>query len=126
MYSSVSCNARLMVLAIMVFMATSCNDKKKEEATHLSREVMQKVLLDVNIAEAYSTMVKDTVHKVTGKNYDSLAVYYKGILAHHKVSADQFTQSLRWYKLHPEEMDSIYVKMIPVAEQITAAPAAKK
>ena len=108
-------------------MATSCKDNKKVESeAHIPRDKMQKLLLDVNIAEAYSTMVKDSLHKAPGKNYDSLAVYYRSILAHHKISADQFTNSLNWYKAHPEEMDSIYVKMIPLAEQITAAPAEKK
>jgi hypothetical protein len=121
------CSVRLLCLAMCLLLMASCKYKPKKKEDHLPRELMQKALLDVNIAEAYSTLVKDsTYNKTVGKNFDSLAVYYKSILAHHKISAEAFSNSLNWYKQNPDEMDSIYVKMIPVAEKITVAPAEKK
>ena len=75
---------------------------------------MQKVLLDVNLAEAYAITKKDSLHKPGVKNMDSLAVYYKAIFAHYKITEEQFTASLNWYKDHPDEMDTLYNNMMPV------------
>ena len=73
---------------------------------------MLNILLDINIAESYSNLVKDSLHKDGTKNIDSLTVYYKEIFAHHKITEAQFTQSLDWYKAHPETMDTLYEKII--------------
>lgn len=82
---------------------------------------MGKILFDVQLAEAYSTMVtKDTVHKLAGRNMDSLGMYYKEILAHHKVSEAEFNNSLAYYREHPDELDSIYTKMLPDFEKLQA------
>jgi len=70
---------------------------------------MEKVLLDVQLAEVYSTMAsKDSTQLQGLKNNDSLAVYYKEIFTHHHIDANQFMTSLDWYRAHPEELDSVY------------------
>ena len=75
---------------------------------------MQQVLYDLHLAEAYSTMArKDSTVRRNAKDMDSLGVYYVTIFKHHQLSADQFQESLQWYKEHPEQLDSIYSKMIP-------------
>jgi len=71
-------------------------------------------LQDVNLAEAYSTLVKDSVYKGTGKNLDSLAQYYKDIFSHYKITQHQFDESMQWYKRHPDELDTVYSKILPV------------
>lgn len=76
---------------------------------------MEKVLLDISLAEAYSTMVKDSLHKAGPKHLDSLSVYYKDIFAHHHVTETQFTSSMNYYKNHPDDLDTIYNNIIPVA-----------
>lgn len=96
----------------------SCNFFKPKE-DHLSPDKMAKVLTDLQVAEMYSTMVgRDTAaHKGQEKNLDSLAHYYKEILAHHQVSLDELNKSLEWYRQNPDQLDSVYTAMIP---QLTA------
>jgi hypothetical protein len=92
-------------------MIASCH---QETGSHLSVKKMSKILLDIQIAESYSTLVgRDSTHKNNEKNLDSLAVYYKEILAHHKVSQQEFSESLDWYRSHPDVLDSVYEKIIP-------------
>ena len=86
----------------------------EKEASHLPPAKMQQVLYDIHLAEAYSTMaVKDSTRRRGERNMDSLALYYATIFQHHKLNPAQFQESLQWYKQHPEELDSIYSKMIP-------------
>jgi hypothetical protein len=99
--------ALLLVFALFF----SC---KQEEAYHLSPEKMQQVLFDVHMAEAYSMeLPKDSSYKRNERLMDSLAVFYKKIFRHYKITPGQYKQSLNWYQEHPEELDSIYVKLIP-------------
>ncbi len=83
---------------------------------------MQKILLDVNLAESFSITVKDTLHRGGTKNLDSLAVYYKDIFAHHHITAEEFTSSLAWYKDHPDELDTLYNNIIPVVGKMQNLP----
>ncbi len=103
------------VVIAMAMLAAFASCKQSLSGDHLPPAVMQKVLLDVNLAEAYSTSVKDSVHRGGLKNTDSLAAFYKTIFAHYNITQAQFSASMEWYKAHPEEMDSVYNKMIPVA-----------
>lgn len=75
---------------------------------------MQAILVDVQYAEAYSMLTqKDSSKRGNKKNIDSLSAFYAAIFKHHKVSSDDYFQSLDWYQEHPTELDSIYLKMIP-------------
>jgi hypothetical protein len=74
---------------------------------------MQHLLEDLHLAETYSIEVnRDSVQRRNEKNYDSLAAYYQTILKHYDISMAQLEQSLQWYKLHPDQLDSIYANMI--------------
>ena len=95
-----------LTIAFTALLFTSC--RKDDTGYHLPPKVMQKLLLDINIAEAYSLVVKDSVHRPPGKNPDSLAVYYKDIFAHYHITPEQFSENMDWYKNHPEEIDTIY------------------
>ena len=86
---------------------------------------MQKVLLDINLAESYSLMVKDSLHRGGSKNVDSLSVYYKEIFDHYKLTPDQFTENLNWYKNHPDDLDSMYSTIITSASHMLEKPAKK-
>ena len=83
---------------------------------------MQKVLLDINLAEAYSQNIKDSLHRRGSKNIDSLAVFYKDIFEHYHITKEQFAQSMDWYKSHPEDLDTVYNKMIPVVLKWQSVP----
>ncbi len=97
--------------------------KNKDTAYHLPPEKMQQIMLDINVAEVYSGMVKDSVHPRELKNPDSIAAFYKTIFTHHGVTLDQFNRSLAWYKARPDDMDSLYASMIPVVERWMGATA---
>jgi len=114
-------NALLIVIALAMTTA-SCKNKDDFKDGRLSPGVMQDVLLDINLAEAYSILKKDSLHAAGVKNMDSLGVYYKDIFAHHKITQEQFMQSLSWYKDHPDDMDSLYYHMIPVVTAWQSAP----
>lgn len=89
----------------------SCKSKSADDS-HLPPKVMEQVVKDISMAEAYSTLVKDSLHKGGSKNMDSLSVYYKDIFAHYKITGEQFSQSLDWYKDHASEMDTMYSNLI--------------
>ncbi len=80
---------------------------------------MEQILLDINLAEAYSTMVRDSLHKLGNKNPDSLAKYYKDIFNHHNVTREQFEKSLYWYKAHPDDLDTLVNNILPVVTKMT-------
>ena len=103
-----------LILLSVITILFSCKNNADFSGDHLSPKVMQKVLLDINVAESYSINVKDSLHKGGTKNMDSLAVYYGAIFAHYKITQEQFSQSLNWYKDHPDEMDTLYNNMIPI------------
>jgi len=101
----------VILLLVSLILLYSCNQK---HAPQIPAKKMEKVLADIHLAEVYSMLVgKDSSNRTRERNFDSLAVYYQTVFKHHKVTYAQFQASLDWYKQHPEELDSIYVKMIP-------------
>jgi hypothetical protein len=114
-------NARVITFGVMIiffiasFTLLSCkNNNNGYTGNHLPPKVMQKVLLDINLAEAYCSQEKDSLHKHGEKNLDSLAVHYKDILAHYKITDKQFTESLTWYKNHADKLDTLYSNILPI------------
>jgi hypothetical protein len=96
------------IILLLLLIASGCKEKG---GSHLPRKVMKEVLLDISLAEGYSIMVKDSLHPAGSKNYDSLAVFYKDIFAHHNITQQQFEESLDWYKENTSELDSVYAIM---------------
>lgn len=81
----------------------------KEEKYHLPPDKMENVLLDIQLAEVYSTMAGfDTVNNIPAKSNDSLAKYYREVLQHHNITLDQFKKSLDYYRQTPDQLDSMY------------------
>jgi len=108
----------VMIISLPIFLCLSCKSNSSYSGDHLPPKLMQKVLLDISLAEAYSTVVKDSLHKGGSKNVDSLALYYKDIFAHYHITQDQFTESLDWYKDHATEMDTMYNNLVPLINKI--------
>lgn len=86
---------------------------------------MKNILGDIHFAEAYCSLLPtDSLQKKTSnKNTDSLAVFYKQILDKNKVSITEFENALKWYSLHPQQLDTVYAKIMPVMDSIKAIPA---
>ncbi|PZF71442.1 DUF4296 domain-containing protein [Taibaiella soli] len=98
-----------LLIVVFTSLAFSC----KKEEPHLSQETMRSILTDIQLAETYSTMVlKDSTHPVIDKNMDSLALFYKEIFRHYNVTQEEFQSSIKWYQLHPDEIDSVYARML--------------
>ncbi|OSZ81803.1 hypothetical protein CAP35_00610 [Chitinophagaceae bacterium IBVUCB1] len=91
---------------------TSCKLFSKSNDGVIQPDNMKLILSDLHIAEVYSSMVNDSLYQVRDKNKDSLAVYYKTVLTHHNITKEQLVQSIKWYKMHPAELDSVYADMI--------------
>ncbi len=98
----------------------------KHKVGRLSPKEMKKVLVDIHLAESYCTIVRDSLHKDGGKNYDSLQVYYKRIFNHYKITPQQFTESMDWYKAHPTELDSLYADIQPAVNSMQQSANKKK
>lgn len=88
----------------------ACSEKKEQAPIPMPK--MEKILTDLHIAEIYSTMLDTSAIKRNDKNIDTLAVYYKDVLNHHKVSLEKFKEGMEWYKAHPGDIDSCYKHMI--------------
>ncbi len=111
----------LLLLLVAIAACTSQSDD------HIPPKQMKKILLDINMAESYSSISKkDTVHKIAIKNLDSLAYYYKEVLDHYNISQKEFATSMQWYKTHPEELDSVYAAIIPELSKDQAQVQTKK
>lgn len=106
--------------ALLAFMCgvPACNKANEE---HLQPQKMEGILVDIGLAETYSTMVNDSAHHFGVKNIDSLAKFYNEILAHHNVTIDQFRTSLDWYKHHPEDMDTLYNHVAASMDKLSEA-----
>jgi len=101
----------------------SCNILNPQ-GDHIPPAKMEKILDDLQMAEMYSTMVaKDTgAYKGPVRNIDSLAHYYKVILAHYNVTINELNKSLDWYRNNPEQLDSVYTHMIPQLTSLQTVP----
>lgn len=107
----------IYVLLIGTILATGC--RKKED--RLPPDKMRKILTDLHLAEVYSTMVgQDSMRGAVEKNLDSLAHYYREILAHHQTSFEEFRRSMDWYTRNPEQLDSVYARMLPAFSELEA------
>ena len=93
---------------------------------HLPRQKMEDVLMDISFAENYSAMDQSNNHAKGTKNTDSLSIFYKEIFAHHKISQEDFTESMAWYKAHPDELDTLYGDLSSKADKMQADETKKK
>lgn len=103
---------KYFIVLFCCFSLLACHNTSDD---HIAPDKMALILTDLQIAEAYSTMVgRDTIeHRTVEKNMDSLAHYYKEILAHHHITMDELNKSLEWYRMNPTQLDTVYNKMIP-------------
>ena len=90
----------------------ACREPRPESV--LPPAQMQQILMDVSLAESWSSMAAaDSAHAGQQKAYDSLSVYYTEIFNHYRLRPEDFEASLRWYAANPQELDSIYARLLP-------------
>src|SRR5579875_3304443 len=96
---------------LVAFLMLGCKNPVSND--HLPPKEMGNILIDLHLAEVYSDYAyKDTAKRIPVKNLDSLSVFYKDVFAHYHTTQQQFDNSLKWYKQHPEDLDSIYSNMV--------------
>jgi hypothetical protein len=89
---------------------SSC--KQGQETPLVSEEKMEKILVDIHLAETYSQGLGDSVTNKFEKNLDSLTGFYTSILKHYNLSFKEFNEALEWYKERPVTLDSLYGKVL--------------
>ena len=92
---------------------------------HLPKKTMEDVLFDITLAESYSTVGRDNQHIAGTKNVDSLTVYYKEIFAHNHITEADFSNSMIWYKKHPDQLDTIYNHVLTRMTKVQTAESNK-
>ncbi len=99
------------------FAALACFPSCRKEGSHLPRAQMASVVADLQLADVYSGMVRDTTRPGIEKAYDSLAVWTNSILSQHGITREGFNRSMDWYRDHPAELDSMFAAVIPILEK---------
>lgn len=113
---------RFLLILLFVTAAISC---KKHSSDHLPPKTMEQVLLDINMAEALSSLGRTTNHFGGAKNPDSLASFYNDVFTHYKITQKEFTESMAWYKNHPDELDTVYAEVATHADKLLTAQSIK-
>ena len=104
---------KILILLLTLSAFSAC----QRDSAHLSPSKMAPILAELHIADACSTMIRDSLHPQTEKNYDSLAKWTAQIFARHNTSMKEFNQSMNWYRDRPLELDSLYASVIPILEK---------
>lgn len=104
------------LLLILPLLLLAC--EQKSEKPPVTQETMERLVMDLHMAEVYSSIHKDSIYTVSIKNMDSLAAYQKDILHHYNITQEQFADIISWYKVNPQELDSIYAKVIPLMSEL--------
>ncbi len=102
-----------VIIIIALALLAAC---KKQTRAHMPQAQMVLILADLHLADAYSGMIRDTAKPTLGKNYDSLALWTRSILAKHHCTQQDFSSSMDWYRDHPDELDSLYARIVPILE----------
>lgn len=109
---------KLFVIICLGLFIVSC---QKSAGPQLPPDKMRAVLFDLHLAETYSmTLYPDSTRRNVERNLDSLAVFYRSVFKHHNITPAEFEQSLKWYMQNPEDLDTIYTRMIPEMGKLEA------
>lgn len=102
----------LFALLFFIFLVVPSCKKSNVSSTSsqdiLSRDKMVEVLTDIHLTEAALR-----IKQMSGANMNFYTpYYYRGALAKHGISTEQFRKSIRFYMQNPEKMDKIYTDVI--------------
>lgn len=105
-----------IIAVCLVLLITACGEANRVPKDVLPKEQMRDVLLDLNLADAYSGITEDPVNLLV---HDSIRqrrvkVYYRQVLDMHKLTPEQFNRSYSYYESHPNTFKEIYDMMYAV------------
>ena len=94
---------------LLVFVLLAACKTVTTDTGVLSPAKLEPVILDLQLAEAYANTVnmQAPANAVNAQN-DSFLVYRKAILSKHHISDEDYTNSMKWYAQHPEQLDTMY------------------
>jgi hypothetical protein len=102
---------RIVIVFLLLF-TIACGQADRVPDGILSKEDMRDVLIDMNMADVYSSEsgdhgipLPDSVRQHTVK------IYYTQILQLHKITAKQFRKSYDFYESHPDRLKEVYDMM---------------
>ena len=97
-----------------LFLLFSCSNKGKESVPKhlLTEQEMVSVLADIQIIEADLTSRKTNQQDIAGWPQQ----YYDQLFEHHGITDSVFSESLRYYTLHPATLERI---MDSVVQRLT-------
>src|SRR5690606_13809056 len=113
--------SRLVLIHLSLLFFTTIGCKNKIPPPPVPSQKMTEILTDISIAEAYSVEIAraDTTRTRKGnKNYDSLSDFYADILAKHQVDKEVFTQTMEYYKHHPDTLKAVLDAVIPALSRL--------
>lgn len=102
-----------ILLSLLLAAMAACGQADKTPEGILSKEKMRDVLLDMNMADAYSYNISPAnIPLPDSIRQQHVKVYYRQILDRHGISVKDFTHSYRFYEAHPDRLKQVYDMML--------------
>lgn len=102
---------RIVIVFLLLF-TIACGQADKVPDGVLSKEDMRDVLIDMNIADVYSSESTDQgIPLPDSIRQNKVKVYYSQILQLHKLTPKEFSESYAFYESHPDRMKEVYDMM---------------
>jgi hypothetical protein len=103
---------RIVIVFLLLF-TIACGQADKVPDGVLSKENMRDVLIDMNLADVYSSenIAQGGVPVPDSVRQDKVKIYYTQILQLHKLTPKQFRESYAFYESHPDRMKEVYDMM---------------
>ncbi|WPV67380.1 DUF4296 domain-containing protein [Chitinophaga sp. LS1] len=105
-----------IVFVFFVLVLMACGQAGKVPEGVMQKEEMRDVLLDMTMADAFSTNNEDprTPMPDSVRRY-RVKLYYKQILDLHHLTQAQFQKSYDWYESRPDRLKEVYDMMMEAA-----------
>lgn len=105
---------RIITVCLLLVLA-ACGQADRVPEGVFPPEKMRDILLDMNMADAYSSEIGEGAMPVSDSlRKERVKVYYRQILDLHKVSVKEFRKSYAFYEAHPDRFKKVYDMMMEV------------
>jgi hypothetical protein len=102
---------RIVIVFLLLF-TIACGQADREPEGILSKEQMRDVLIDMNMADVYSSETNDRgISLPDSVRQHTVKIYYAQILQLHKLTVKQFRASYDFYESHPDRFAKVYEMM---------------
>ncbi|MGC8864472.1 MAG: DUF4296 domain-containing protein [Bacteroidales bacterium] len=109
-----------LVLLAGILWTAGCKNPAKEPSPPgiLNREEFTNLLFDLHLADGWFA-----IRRAQGDEPKVLATrLYDSVFASHKITREQFEQSMEWYAARPQVLDKIYDELIHRINVLQASP----